>query len=86
MPGRPNTVSVTIAPPISSAKVRPSTVTTGISALRSAWCSTTRRSDTPLARAVRMWSSPSTSSMLARVKRRISAELTTPSTIAGRTR
>ena len=36
MPGSPNTVSVTIAPPISSANVRPSTVITGMSALRSA--------------------------------------------------
>ena len=32
MPGRPNTVSVTTAPPISSAAVRPTTVSIGISA------------------------------------------------------
>ena len=37
-------------------------VTTGISALRSAWRMMTRRSVRPLARAVRTWSSRSTSS------------------------
>ena len=52
-PGRPNTVSVTTAPPIISATVNPSTVTIGTSALRNACLSTTVPSDRPLERAVR---------------------------------
>ena len=45
--------STTMEPVTSAANSGPSTVTTGISALRSAWWTITRRSLTPLARAVR---------------------------------
>ena len=54
MPFRLNTCSVTTSPPIRNANSRPITVTTGSIALRSAWRTTTSRSYTPLARAVRM--------------------------------
>jgi len=46
--------SVRIAPPpMAAAKSSPKSVTTGMSALRSTWRSRTRRSLSPLARAVR---------------------------------
>ena len=53
MPRMEKTVSTTTVPLSSSANWMPITVTTGISALRSAWRRTTARSRTPLARAVR---------------------------------
>jgi pimeloyl-ACP methyl ester carboxylesterase len=53
MPGQANTVSVSTAPPTSVGSARPTTVTTGISALRSAWRQTTGPPARPLARAVR---------------------------------
>ena len=53
-PWRSNTVSVRIAPPPSTApKSSPQSVTIGISELRSTCLSSTRRSDSPFARAVR---------------------------------
>ena len=54
MPFRLNTCSVTTRPPIRNANSRPITVTTGSIAFDSACRTTTRRSNTPLARAVRM--------------------------------
>src|SRR5215831_5925585 len=53
-PGQANTVSVMIAPPRSWPNCRPSTVMTGMHALRNACFTTTRASLTPLARAVLM--------------------------------
>ena len=53
-PGQEKIVSVRIAPVNSTPTCRPITVTTGISALRSAWIAITRKRDSPLARAVRM--------------------------------
>src|SRR5581483_9303102 len=52
-----------------SPKVRPTIVTVGMSALASAWRKTTSRSGRPFPRAVRMYSAPSTSSMLERARR-----------------
>ena len=52
-PGHRKTVSVTMAPPISAPKSRPTAVTMGTSALRSAWRMTTRQPGKPFARAVR---------------------------------
>ena len=52
-PGHENIVSVTTAPPSRNAAWRPISVTTGIIALRSAWCTITTVSRSPLARAVR---------------------------------
>src|SRR5689334_2863311 len=63
MPGRVKTSSTTTVPPSRMPICRPATVTTGISALRSACLSTTRCPASPLAAAVRMYSEPSTSSM-----------------------
>ena len=54
MPGMLNTVSVRIAPPTRMPMSRPSTVTTGVIAERAPWRKITRRSERPLARAVRM--------------------------------
>ena len=42
-PGQLNVVSVSTAPPSSRANCRPSTVITGTSALRKAWCQVTLR-------------------------------------------
>ena len=52
-PGQANMVSVTIEPPSRKPICRPTSVTTGIMALRSAWRMVTRQSEAPLARAVR---------------------------------
>ena len=54
MPGMSNTVSVSTAPPSSSAMSSPSTVTSGVIAERMPCFITTFRSRRPLARAVRM--------------------------------
>ena len=54
MPGMLKTLSVRIAPPTRMPMSRPSTVTIGVSAERAPWWKITRRSDRPLARAVRM--------------------------------
>ena len=54
MPSMENTVSVTMTPPNSVATSMPNCVTTGVSALRSPCRNTTRRSERPLDRAVRM--------------------------------
>src|SRR5438874_744513 len=62
MPGHAKIDSVITAPPSSVPICRPSTVSSGMVALRSAWCSTTRRSPRPLARPVRMYSWPRISS------------------------
>ena len=48
------TDSVMIAPPTSRAMSMPNIVTIGARLARSAWCVMTRRSDSPLALAVRM--------------------------------
>ena len=53
-PGMLKTISVTTAPPISTAMVTPITVTTGTSALRKPWIQSTMGCESPLARAVRM--------------------------------
>ena len=53
MPGIPNTVSVSTAPPSSSPMSSPASVTNGVTAARSPWRHTTRRSLSPFARAVR---------------------------------
>jgi hypothetical protein len=58
-------------------------VTTGISALRRAWWKVTRGSDTPLARAVRTYSRPSTSSIEERAIRVIMAAVAVPSVRTG---
>ena len=55
-PGHANTVSVTMAPPRSWPNCSPSTVITGMHALRKACLTTTRHSAMPLARAVLMYS------------------------------
>ena len=55
--------------PISVPSWKPTTVITGISALRSAWRDTTTLLRSPLARAVRTKSWPSTSSIVVRVIR-----------------
>jgi hypothetical protein len=53
-PGSAKTLSVTTAPPMSSAKPIPMMVTTGSEAFFSAWRTSTRRGASPLANAVRM--------------------------------
>ena len=55
-PGQAKTVSVTTAPPRSWPNCSPSTVMTGMQALRKACLITTSRSARPLARAVLMYS------------------------------
>ena len=55
-PGQAKTVSVTTAPPRSWPNCSPSTVMTGMQALRKACLTTTIHSATPLARAVLMYS------------------------------
>ncbi|CFN69850.1 Uncharacterised protein [Bordetella pertussis] len=85
-PGMLNTDSVTTTPLISSATPTPITVAMGTAALRRAWPSSTPVSPSPLARAVRMKSSPMTSMMLVRVMRAISATYTVDSASEGRTR
>jgi hypothetical protein len=67
------TLSVTTTPPISSAMPVPMVVTIGTEAFFSACRISTRGSPRPLARAVRMKSSFSVSSMVARVMRASSA-------------
>ena len=52
-PGQAKTFSVITAPESSAPNCSPTIVTTGSSALRSAWRAITVRSPTPLARAVR---------------------------------
>ena len=52
------TLSVITAPPTSSATSRPNMVTIGARLARRPWAKITRRSERPLARAVRMKSSP----------------------------
>ena len=85
-PGQENIVSVTTAPPSRNAACRPISVTTGISALRSAWWTITTVSRRPLARAVRTKSAPSTSSTAVRVSRAIGPISTRPRVAAGRIR
>src|SRR5215475_6153735 len=68
-PGHAKMVSVTTAPPRRKPYWRPTTVTTGMSALVSACLATTPAGGTPLARAVVTYSRPSTSSMPERVRR-----------------
>ncbi len=53
-PGIEKTTSVMTAPPSRMPTSRPNWVTIGVSAARSEWRKMTRRSDSPLARAVRM--------------------------------
>ena len=53
MPGQPNTTSTTSVPPSRYPNWTPNAVTTGISAFRSACRTSTARSRSPLARAVR---------------------------------
>src|SRR3989442_376951 len=73
IPGHAKIDSVITAPPSSVPICRPSTVSSGIVALRSAWRRTTRGSPSPLARPVRMYSWPRISSRLERVRRATSA-------------
>jgi len=73
MPGQPNTVSINADPARMKPRLKPITVITGAAALRSAWPISTARSPAPRARAARMNSAPSTSSIAVRVMRAISA-------------
>jgi len=52
-PGQEKIVSVRMAPDSSRPTCKPTTVITGISALRSAWTTMTRHRGKPLARAAR---------------------------------
>ena len=54
MPGMTKICSMMTAPPMRSGACRPMSVTTGMSALRSAWRVDHRRSLSPFAQAVRM--------------------------------
>ena len=54
MPGRANTFSTTSVPPIRKPMLMPSTVTAGMTALRSTCRRNSRRAGTPLDRAVVM--------------------------------
>ena len=54
MPGHAKTFSTNSAPPSSAGSMSPSSVTIGVSAVRSAWRQTIWRSESPFARAVRM--------------------------------
>ena len=69
MPGQANTVSVITDPDSRMAKSSAQMVTSGMRALRRAWWRITRRSGTPLARAVRVYSELITSSIDARPNR-----------------
>ena len=53
-PCNPKICSVTTSPQSSNARSRPNCVNSGVTALRNPWRYTTRLSDKPLARAVRM--------------------------------
>ena len=86
MPGSENVLSVRIAPPSSSPRSRPKIVRIGVSAERSPCLTTTVRSGRPLARAVRMKSSPIVSSMPARVSRAYAAAYRNASVIHGSSR
>ncbi len=66
MPGRLNTVSVMMAPPMSAPRSMPAMVITGMTAFLKPWPQMTLRSLRPLARAVRMKSVRITSSIEAR--------------------
>ncbi len=83
MPGQAKTCSMTNVPPTSVPTWRARTVTTGSIAFFRAWRTTTVRSASPFARAVRMYSAPSTSSMPERRKRESGAASPTPSVKAG---
>ena len=73
-PGHAKIVSVITAPPMICPSSRPASVTIGIAELRSVCLPITRPSPSPLARAVRMYSSPRTSSTAERVRRVMRAE------------
>ena len=66
-------------------KLQPAIVTTGMAALRKACCMTTRRSASPFARAVWMYSWPSTSSIAERTSRATIEEAIRPRVTTGRT-
>ena len=83
MPGQEKIVSVRIAPASRRPTWSPMTVSTGSSAFRSACRKTTTRRDRPFASAVRMYSRESTSSMLARVIRAMTASGIVASASAG---
>src|SRR5437667_693318 len=85
-PGSAKMVSVSTAPLSNRPSCSPTSVTTGSSALRSACRLTTRRSARPFARAVRMKSSPRTSSIVERPMRAMAAMAVEPSATAGSTR
>ena len=67
MPGQANTVSTTTLPPMLAPSPSANAVTTGSSALRAAWRMTIDQRESPFIRAMVMNSSPSTSSMVARI-------------------
>ena len=83
-PGIENQDSVTIAEVIDAIASGPITETTGSSAGRSAWRSTTTRIGRPLARAVRMKFELSTSIRLPRMMRPMVATLIKVSSAIGR--
>ena len=85
-PGQENTVSVTTDPPSNSPARMPVIVTTGISELRATCHRNTVPGISPLARAVRTWSSRSTSSIPDRSSRAMEAVVKVPSVSAGRIR
>src|SRR5580698_2325902 len=85
-PGQLKMVSVTMAPASSAPNCSPTTVTIGTSALGSAWRQTTAVSLSPLARAVRMYSCPSSSSIAVRTMRVRIAASDAPIAIDGSTR
>jgi hypothetical protein len=66
MPGRLNTVSVMMAPPMRAPRSMPAMVMTGMTAFLKPWPQITLRSLRPFARAVRMKSERLTSSIEAR--------------------
>src|SRR5262245_9928091 len=82
-PGQATTVSVMTAPPRSCPNWSPITVITGMHAFRNACLITTIRSDTPLARAVLMYSMFSTSITPERTRRMVIGARKAPSVNAG---
>ena len=85
MPGHWNTVSVMMAKAIIDPSCRPVMVMTGISVLRRAWRKLTARSVRPRARAKRMKSERSTSSISERTRRMMRVTWKSPSMTAGNT-
>ena len=83
--GSPSTMEPTTSPDRISGNCIPNRLMSGFTATRKACLSTTAGSASPLARAVRTYSSCSPSSMLARVMRTILASPSVPITSTGST-